>query len=186
MLLKDNTRVLALVMFYENRKKNTRTMFRVLSCVIYTIISKYVCIDYLGYEKSESSDLRIGVFGRYKHTDKYYDNVLGFGITDILLIFLSCQGFSKNNESVVILKFTHRMYEYYFNKGFIIFDCDEEDLKRLPSQVKDRVGSEVAVNSDLVMLCYTTIPSTSNKLKNLLVNSNYHSSYTNQEINDKK
>ena len=36
------------------------------------------------------------------------------------------------------------------------------------------------------MLCYTTITSTSNTLKNLLVNSNYHSSYTNQELNDKK
>ena len=78
------------------------------------------------------------------------------------------------------------MSEYYFNKGFIIFDCDEENLKRLPSQVKDRVGAEVAVNSELVMLCYTNIPSTSNKLKNLLVNSNYHSYYTNQELNTKK
>ena len=67
-----------------------------------------------------------------------------------------------------------------FNKRFVIFDCGEVNLKRLPSQVKDIFGAEVAVSSDLVMLCYTTIPSTSNKLKNLLVNSNYHSSYTNQ------
>ena len=36
------------------------------------------------------------------------------------------------------------------------------------------------------MICSTTIPSTSNTLKNLLVNSNYHSSYTNQELIDKK
>ena len=50
-LLKPNTRVLALVMSYENREKIARKMFRVLSCVIYTIISKYFCIDYLGYEK---------------------------------------------------------------------------------------------------------------------------------------
>ena len=50
-LLKKNTRVLVLVIFYENRKKITRKMFRVLSCVIYTIIGKYVCIDYLGSEK---------------------------------------------------------------------------------------------------------------------------------------
>ena len=59
-------------------------------------------------------------------------------------------------------------------------------FKRLPSQVKERVGAEVTVNSEKAMLCYTTIPSTSNTLKNLLVNSNYHSSYTNQEFNDKK
>ena len=72
------------------------------------------------------------------------------------------------------------MSEYYFNKEFVIFECDEVNLKILPSQVKDRVGAEVSVNSDLVMICYTTIPSTSNTLKNLLVNSNYNSSYTNQ------
>ena len=59
-------------------------------------------------------------------------------------------------------------------------------IKRLPSQVKDRFGAEVTINSEKVVLCYTTIPSTSNTLKNLLVNSNHHSSYTNQEFNDKK
>ena len=78
-------------------KKNTSKMLRVLSCVIYTIISKYVCIDYLGSEKSKLNDLRLGVTGRYKHLDKNYDNVLGFGIPDILLNLLSCQGFLKNN-----------------------------------------------------------------------------------------
>ena len=74
----------------------------------------------------------------------------------------------------------HRMIDYYFNKGFIIFNCDEKHLKRIPYQVEDRVGAEGTVNSDKVMICSTTITSTSNKLKNLLVNSNYHSSYTNQ------
>ena len=62
-------------------------MFRELSCVIYTNINKYVCIDYLGYEKSKLSDLRLDVSGRYKHLDKNYDNVLGFGIPDPLLNF---------------------------------------------------------------------------------------------------
>ena len=62
----------------------------------------------------------------------------------------------------------------------------KKKLKRLPSQVKDRFGAEVTVNSDKVMICFTTIPYNSNTLKNLLVHSNYHSSYTNQELNDKK
>ena len=52
--------------------------------------------------------------------------------------------------------------------------------------VKERVGSEVKVNTELVMLCYTTINSTSNTLKNLVINSNYHSSYSTQEFNTKK
>ena len=77
------------------------------------------------------------------------------------------------------------MSEYYFNKGFVVFECDEEHFKKLPSEVKDRVGAEAAVDIDLVMLRFTTITSTSNTLKNLIVNSNYHSSYTTQEFNTK-
>ena len=114
-------------------------MFRVLSCVIYTVISNYVCIDYLGSEKSKLSYLRIGVAGGYKHLGGKYDNILGFVIPYMLLHLLSCQGFLKNNESVVILKCPNRIFEYYFNKGFIIFNCDENNLKRLPSEIKDRV-----------------------------------------------
>ena len=48
-LEKNNTRVLALVMFYEKRK-NPKNVFRVLSYVIYTIIRNYICIDYLASE----------------------------------------------------------------------------------------------------------------------------------------
>ena len=97
-------------MFYENGKK-TREMFRVLSCVIYTIIIKYVCIYYLGSEKSKLSYLRIGVSGRYTTFDTDYDHLLGIGIPYLLLNLLPCHGFSKNSESVVILKCTHRMSE---------------------------------------------------------------------------
>ena len=52
------------------------------------------------------------------------------------------------------------MFEYYFNKELIVFYCDENNLKRLPSEVKDRVGAEVTVNSDKVFLYSTTIPYT--------------------------
>ena len=47
-LQKQNTRVLALVVFYELGNINPRKMFKVFRCVIYTIIDRYVCIDYLG------------------------------------------------------------------------------------------------------------------------------------------
>ena len=110
-LLKPNTRLLALVMFFGNGKNDAKKMFKVLSCVIYTILSNYVCIDYLGSEKSKLSDLRIGVVGNYKHIGKQYDNLLGFGIPDLLLKFLSCQGFLKKNDSIVTLKCPHRMFE---------------------------------------------------------------------------
>ena len=89
-IIEKNTRVLALVIFYDNGKKFIRRMFRVLSCVIYTIIRKYVCIDYLGSEKSKSSDIRLGCTGKNKHNDMDYDNVLGFVIPYLLLNLLSC------------------------------------------------------------------------------------------------
>ena len=68
-------------------------MFRVLSFLIYKIISNYVCIVYLGSERNKLSYLRVVVGGSYKHLDKKYDNVLGFGITDLLMNLLYCQGF---------------------------------------------------------------------------------------------
>ena len=34
-------------MFYDTRHKNSMKFYRVLSCVVYTIIDNYVCIDYL-------------------------------------------------------------------------------------------------------------------------------------------
>ena len=62
---------------------------------------------------------------------------------------LSCQGFLKNNDYIVILKCTNRMSQYYFNKGFIQLTCDEDHLKIFPVRVKDRVGEELKVNSDI-------------------------------------
>ena len=36
-------------------EKNSKKLFKVLSCVIYTIISNYVCIDYLSSEGEKLS-----------------------------------------------------------------------------------------------------------------------------------
>ena len=90
-----------------------------LSCVIYTIIDKYVCIDYLGSEKSKLSYLKIGFTGSSKHNVLDYKNLSGIGIPDLILNLLSCHGFLKNNDYVIILKCPNGMSEYYFNKGFI-------------------------------------------------------------------
>ena len=46
-LAKNKTRLLALLMFYYKRASNPNKSFRVLGCVIYTMIKNYVCIDYL-------------------------------------------------------------------------------------------------------------------------------------------
>ena len=53
-LLKKNTSVLELIMFYETREDNTKKSFRVLSYVIYTIIKNYVCFDYLACQLNKN------------------------------------------------------------------------------------------------------------------------------------
>ena len=45
-LEKENISVLSLIMFYETTANNPDKYYRVLSCVIYTIVKNYFCIDY--------------------------------------------------------------------------------------------------------------------------------------------
>ena len=52
-LSKNSTSVLASIMFYEIRADNPKKAYRLLNCVIYTIIKNYVCIDYLACKKTQ-------------------------------------------------------------------------------------------------------------------------------------
>ena len=69
------------------------------------------------------------------------------------------------------------MLEYNFSKVFTLFDCDTNNLAKPPNELKDRINAEDTDNFEKVMICFTTIPSTSNTLKNLAVNKISHSSY---------
>ena len=71
---------------------------------MYTIIDRYVCIDYLGTETKKISELNLGWSLKTRHENKDYDNLFGIGIPDFFMNILSCQGFLNNNESIVILK----------------------------------------------------------------------------------
>ena len=79
-------------MFYETRK-NPKRVFKVSSCVIYTIIRNYVCIDYLDSESKELNELTVGSVGGFKHEEKSYDKILGIGIPDLLINLMCCRGF---------------------------------------------------------------------------------------------
>ena len=46
-LMKKHTCAMALIMSHENNEEKTKKVYRVLSCVIYSLIDNYVCIDYL-------------------------------------------------------------------------------------------------------------------------------------------
>ena len=109
-----------------------------LSYVIYTIIDKYVCIEYLCTEK-RLSELKLGLKLKTKHEGIDYDNLFGIGIPEIFMNMLSCQGFINNNKSIVILKCPNRMSQYYFNKGLTQLKCDQDHLKNPKISKKELV-----------------------------------------------
>ena len=78
------------------------------------------------------------------------------------------------------------MFEYYLSKGFTHFDCNKIILAKPPKQVKDRIYKEETYNSEIVMICPTPIPSNLNTLKNLLVNTSFHSSSFQNKFNVRK
>ena len=112
-LAKNNTRVLVILMFYEIRK-NPKKSVKMLSCVIYTIISNYVCIDYIACVCFFKSELPLGTGGGFTHENKSYDKIFGIAIPYLFMNLISCHGFLKNKNSVFIKKFPKRMLEYHF------------------------------------------------------------------------
>ena len=54
-------------MFYETIEDEK--YYIVLSCVIYTIIKHYVCIDYLACQSKKISEIHVGSGGGSKHGD---------------------------------------------------------------------------------------------------------------------
>ena len=175
-LAKNNTRVLALLLFYETRK-NPKKAFRVLSSVISTIIINYFCIDYLACESKQLSKLTVNNGGGFKHGNKSYEKILGIGIPYLLMNSMSCHGFLSFKIIFVILKCPKRMLGYYFSKLFTLLYFNTNNLEKLPNEIKDIIHADDAENSDKVVIFNTTIPSASNTLKNLAVNKRFHSSY---------
>ena len=111
----------------------------------------------------------MGSKGDSKHIHKSCDKILGIGILDLLMNIMSCHRFLKNINYVVLLKCPKMMLEYYFSKWFTLLECNDNNLEKLPNEVKERINEEETENSDKVMTCITTITSTSNTLKNLVV-----------------
>ena len=63
-------------MFYETRN-NPNKAVKVLTCVIYTIINNYVCIDFLACKTNKFSELPVGTGGCFKHINISYDKIFG-------------------------------------------------------------------------------------------------------------
>ena len=67
--------------------------------------------------------------------------------------------------------------EYYFSKGFTILECNDNNLEKLPNDVKQRIHAEETDDSDKVMTHINAITYTSNTLNKWLVDKSLHYSY---------
>ena len=74
------------------------------------------------------SKLLVSVVGGFKHGKKSYYKILGIGIPYFLMNLMSCHIFLKKINPFVVLKFPKRILEYYFSKGFTIFDFNTNNL----------------------------------------------------------
>ena len=115
-LEKKNTCVMALIVIYENNGGNAKKVYRVLSCVVYSHIYNYDCIDYLSCQ----SKTLISIESKPTFEQTSFNILIGIGIPELLLNLVSFHRFMKKPNSTVILNFRSRLVNNYLEKGFYI------------------------------------------------------------------
>ena len=80
---------MALIIIYETVGMSIKKVFRVLSCVVYTLIENYVFIDYLSCQSKKLCDISKNT--TFKETN--FNLLLDIGIPELLLNLVSCHGF---------------------------------------------------------------------------------------------
>ena len=95
-------------MFHETRHIKSKKAFRVLICVIYTIIDNFFCIDYIACQSKTLSE----TCADGKYSVKYFNELLGALIPDLIMNLLTCHGYTKNIKSIVVLKCPRWMLKF--------------------------------------------------------------------------
>ena len=88
-LTKKNTSVMVLIMIYKNVIISIKNVLILLSCVVYTLIDNYVCIDYLSCQSKTLCDISKNT--TFKETT--FNLLLGTVIPKLLLNLVYCNGF---------------------------------------------------------------------------------------------
>ena len=56
-LKNKNTCVMALIMISDNNGGNAKKVYRGSSCVVYSLIENYVCIEYISFQSKSLSSI---------------------------------------------------------------------------------------------------------------------------------
>ena len=87
--MKKNTSVMVLIIIYETVGMSIKSVYIVLSCVVYTLIGNYGCTGYLPCQSKKSCDISKNKI--FKETN--FNLLLGIGIPELLLNLVSFHGF---------------------------------------------------------------------------------------------
>ena len=123
-LMKNKTSVMELIMIYETVGIYIKKLFRVLSCVVYTLIDNYVCIEYLPCQSKTLCDISKNT--TFKETT--FNLLLGIGIPGLLLNLVYCNGFTMKSNSTVILNCQSRLINNYLSKCFSVINQGSKHL----------------------------------------------------------
>ena len=89
--MNNNKFVMALIIIYEHNGEIPKTVYRLLSYVVYNLIDNYVCIDDLLSQSKTLCDISSNPIFK----DTSFNLLLGIGITEMLLNLVSCNGYTK-------------------------------------------------------------------------------------------
>ena len=85
MLWKNNTCVIAIVIFYDDRTTNPEKFLMVFSCVLYYFMGNYFFIEYLCCQSKTISDISSDNF----FENKSYNEFLSIGVPGVLMNLIS-------------------------------------------------------------------------------------------------
>ena len=97
-MIKKDTCIISLIIFYESKTKGPIKVYRVLSCVLYYSIENYVCIEYLCCKFKTLSIISSDKI--FKQAS--YNILLGIGIPEVLIYLVYCHVFMEKPNSTVI------------------------------------------------------------------------------------
>ena len=96
-LRNNNTCVMALILIYENNGEKPKKVYRLLSCVVYSLIENYVCIDILSCQSKTS----ISISSKPTFEQKSFNILRVIGIPYLLLNLVYCHGSIKKPISTL-------------------------------------------------------------------------------------
>ena len=99
--------------------------------------------------------------------DAKFDGFPGIRIPEVLMNIMSCCGFVKEENKIVILMFRVKLVSYYLSKGFLIIDPKSDALDNVPLKFKQQIHTIDKYGTDSSITCNIYIPSATNTLNNV-------------------